>query len=334
MTGVAPPISGVIASCLTPFDDQGGVAIGPLGREIDDIIDECHADAVAIAATEDSEYPLLELSERKDLMAAGTQLVNHRIPVILGISHPAPERAIELAEHAKAVGGDVALLLLPIRLWGGDPNADEIYDYVDEIARNSPLPICCYQNRRTGSDPAIATFLRLADVPNVGYIAEMSGDLTRISRLVEEIERRGSAGYFTTIESLLINLSLGGSGAVMPPPAARVGAEVVRAFRAGDMDRAVEWQRILGLFPGRWSRYGLPPVMKAAMRHLGIDLGAPADPWGKITDADVVAIGELLEVVGLKEPREDVPTLPTRAAGPVNLRTTLPETASGSGEAR
>ena len=90
----------------------------------------------------------------------------------------------------------------------------------------------------------------------------------------------------------------------MPPPAAQVGGEVVRAFRAGDMDRAVEWQRILSLFPGRWRRYGLPPVMKAAMRHLGVDLGEPLTPYSGVSDRDDAAIGQFLESVGLKEPGE------------------------------
>jgi dihydrodipicolinate synthase/N-acetylneuraminate lyase len=93
----------------------------------------------------------------------------------------------------------------------------------------------------------------------------------------------------------------------MPPPAARIGGEVVRAFRAGDVDRAVQWQRILSMFPGAWSRYGLPPIMKTAMRHLGIDLGVTAGPWGRITDNDVAAIAKFLEMAGLKEPGEDRP---------------------------
>jgi 4-hydroxy-tetrahydrodipicolinate synthase len=299
LAGVGPDIRGIIATCLTPFDAEGRVDFDALQQEIDYIVDACQADAIAIAATEDAEYTTLDWSQRMELMARGTELVRGRIPVVLGISHPAQQRAIELAEHANSVGANAVELLLPTRLWGGDPDPDETYDYVVEIARRSPLPVSLYQNRRTGSDAAIPLFLRLADVLNVPYIVEMSGDVTRISRLVEEIDRRGSAGYFTTIESLLINLTLGGSGAQMPPPAARVGGEVVRAFRAGDMDRAVEWQRILGLFPGRWRRYGLPPVMKAAMRHLGVDIGDPLPPYAAVTERDDAAIGQFLESRGL-----------------------------------
>lgn len=321
MAGAGPDIRGIIATCLTPFDAEGRVAFDALQREIDYIVDACRADAIAFAATEDAEYTMLDWAQRTELMARGTEMVGGRIPVVVGISHPATQRAIELADHAKAAGADAVQLLLPTRLWGGDPDPDETYDYVAEIARRSPLPVSLYENRRTGSDAAIPLFLRLADVLNVPYIVETSGDVTRISRLAEEIDRRGSARYFTTIESLLINLTLGASGAQMPPPAARVGGEVVRAFRAGDMERAVEWQRILGLFPGRWRRYGLPPVMKAAMRHMGIDLGNPMPPYAAVSERDGAAIGQFLESVGLKEPGEDAPAPIAAGRGPVNLHT-------------
>jgi len=323
LAGRGPDIRGIIATCLTPFDAEGRVAFDALQREIDYIVDACRADAIAIAATEDAEYTMLDWAQRKELIARGTEMVRGRIPVVVGISHPAPQRAIELAEHANAVGADAVQLLLPTRLWGGDPDPDETYDYVAEIARRSPLPVSVYQSRRTGSDAAIPLFLRLADVLNIPYIVETSGDVTRISRLVEEVDRRGSARYFTTIESLLINLTRGGSGAAMPPPAARVGSEVVRAVRDGAMERAVEWQRILGLFPGRWRRYGLPPVMKAAMRHMGIDLGNPMPPYATVSERDDSAIGQFLESVGLKEPGEDAPAPVSAGRGPVDLQTGL-----------
>lgn len=322
MAGSGPDIRGIIATCLTPFARDGNVNYLALQREIDYIVDVCQADAVAIAATEDAEYTMLGWEQRKELMRVGAEMVGGRRPLILGISHPAPERAVELAEHARAVGANVVQALMPSRLWGGEPDPDEIYDYVAEVARRSPLPLSVYHNRATGADPGIPLFLRLADVFNVPYFVETAGDVTKISRLAEEIDRRGSARYFTTIESLLINLTLGGSGAAMPPPAAYVGGQVVRAFRAGNMERAVEWQRILGLFPSRWDRLGMPPVMKAAMRHLGIDLGSPAGPYASLPRWDDAILGQFLEEVGLKEPGEESPA-PSGSLGPIGLRTAV-----------
>ena len=326
MAGEGPDIRGVIATCLTPFESDGRVNFEALQREIDYLTDTCHADAIAIAATEDSEYTMLGWEQRKELMARGAEMVRKRAPVVLGISHPAPQRAVELAHHARDVGADAVQLLMPIRLWGGDPDPDELYDYVCDIARRSPLPVSVYQNRRTGADPAIPFFLRLADVFNLPYIVETSGDVTRISRLAEEIDRRGAARYFTTPESLLIVLTLGGSGASMPPPAARVGAEVVRAFRAGNMERAVELQRILSVFPSRWYRYGYTPVMKAAMRHLGIDLGAPARPYAGMPEGEDAKIRGMLEAVGLKEPGEESFTTASEALTAARLPDFLHET--------
>ena len=319
MAGDGPDLRGIIATCLTPFDANGRVDYDALRREIDYIVDVCHADAIAIAATEDAEYSMLDWDERRELMRQGTQMVGGRTPVILGISHPSTHRALELADHAKACGAQVAQVLMPIRLWGGDPEGDELYDYISEISIHSPLPISIYHKRGPGADPGIPVYLRLADLYNVPYIVETSGDVTKIGRLAEEIDRRGSAQYFTTIESLLINLVMGGSGAAMPPPAAFVGAQVVGAFRADNLARATEWQRILGLFPNRWYRHGAPPVMKAAMRHLGIPLGAPAFPYGALSDREDAAIGQFLEEVGLKEPGEDARPPQSSHLGPLGL---------------
>ncbi len=318
-----PEISGIIASCLTPFDRDGRIDYEALHREIDYIVDACAPGAIAIAAGEESEYTMLSSEDRRELMRRGAEMATGRIPVILGISHPAAERAVELADYAKGVGADVAHLLLPIRLWGGDPDRDELLGYVEEIAAHSPLPVLVSHNRGPGGDPGIPALARIAELPNVSYVAETSGDITKISRLVEHIAERGTAKLFTTPESLLINLTLGGAGAAMPPPAAFVGSQVVRAFREGHMERAIEWQRILGLFPNRWARYGAPPVMKAAMRHLGIDLGRPLPPYAPVAKWDDVAIGQFLEEVGLKEVGEDSPPPQPGTLGPARLRTDL-----------
>jgi len=199
----------------------------------------------------------------------------------------------------------------------------QLFDYVDEIAAHSPLPVVIGHNRGPGADPSIDTYLRLAEIRNAPLIVDTSGDITRISRLIEEVERPGLARIFTTAESLLISLTLGASGASMPPPAAYLGCQVMQAFQQGDLARAGEWQRILGLFPNRWARYGAPPVMKAAMRHLGIDLGRPMAPYGILAKWDDAAIGQFLEEVGLKEPGEDSPPPQPGTLGPTRLRTEL-----------
>ena len=292
--------SGIIGACLTPLDEQGRVDYGALEREIDFIVSD--ADAISIAAVEASEYTMLSSETRRELMRQATAMVAKRIPVILGASSPSPREVLDLAEFAASAGGDMVQVLMPLRPWGGEPAPEEIIRYFEEIAAQSPLPLVAYHNPGPGADPAIPTLVKLSQIPRLQCFKESSRDITKISRLIHEIELSGNAHYFTTMQPLLITLMLGGAGATMPPPGTRIGANVVRAFREGDLDRATRWQQLYSVFPGKWGAYGLPPVMKSAMKHFGIDLGNPARPYRPVSAADHEQIGQFLRESGLLEP--------------------------------
>ena len=209
-----------------------------------------------------------------------------------------------MAEYAASVGGDMIQVLMPLRPWGGEPASEELVAYFDEIASNSHLPVVAYHNPGPGADPSVASLIKLSQIPGIQCFKESSRDITKITRLIEEIELSGTAHYFTTMQPLLITLLMGGSGGTMPPPGTRIGANVVRAFRAGDLERAKYWQRLYSLFPGKWASYGLPPVMKASMRHFGIDIGTPARPYRPVTEAEDAQIGRFFQETGLLESNE------------------------------
>ncbi len=292
-----PLISGIIAACLTPFDEAGKVDYGALEREIDFIVS--HADAISIGAVEAAEYTMLTPEQRRDLLRVGTEIVDKRLQVILGASSPAPKAAIELAEYAARVGANLVQVLMPLRPWGPQPTPAELIGYFTEVSERSPLPLVAYHNPGPGSDPSIDTLVKLADLDNIHYFKESSRDVTKISRLIELIDRAGKARYFTTMQPLLATLVMGGSGGTMPPPGTWIGAQVVRAFREGDMDGAVRWARLFATFPSKWPAYGLPPVMKAAMQYLGMDIGEPVPPYAPVTDADREQIVSFLHQSGV-----------------------------------
>ena len=286
-------LRGIIAACLTPFRD-GRVDYGALEREIDYIVDDCRADAISIAAVEASEYTQLSWDERKELVRRGIQMVDRRIPTIAGVSHPAPRCALELAEHAAACGADLVQALMPQRPWGGEPTPAEMVAYFSAIAEASPLPLVAYHNPGPGADPAISTLIELSKLERIHYFKESSRDITKIGRLIEDIDRTDNARYFTTMQPLLITLMLGGSGGTMPPPGAWMGARVVQAVREGDLERARELARTFSVFPGKWGSYGLPPLMKAALRHLGLDIGDVAPPYQPLTPSDEASLKDFL----------------------------------------
>jgi 4-hydroxy-tetrahydrodipicolinate synthase len=298
------PIKGIIGACLTPWGEDECVNYEALKREIDFLAVDC--DAISIAAVEAAEYTMLSREDRKELLRIGTEMVDKRVPVLLGCSSPSPREVIELAEYAATVGGDMAQVLMPLRPWGGQPTIAELMEFFTQVASASPLPIVVYHNPGPGADPPNDAFVKISEISNVRYFKESSRDITKISRLIEQIDLAGKGYYFTTMQPLLVTLMMGGSGATMPPPGTRIGAQVVKAFHSGDLERARFWQRCFALFPGKWAAYGLPPVMKSAMKHFGVDIGEPARPYAPVSPRDHAQIGQFLRQVGMLG--EGVPT--------------------------
>ena len=294
---LASPIRGIIGAALTPFTEDGRVDYDALAREIEFLAADC--DAISVAAVEASEYTVLSLQDRKEVMRRATEIVNKRVPVILGASSHSIDTILDLAEHAAAVGGDLIQVLMPIRPWGGQPTIADLIQFFTEVASVSPLPIVAYHNPGPGADPPLDAFVRLSEINKVDYFKESSRDITKITRLIEQIQLAGKANYFTTMQPLLTTLMMGGAGATMPPPGTRIGARVVRAFREGDIDRARYWQRCFTLFPGKWGAYGLPPIMKSALKHFGVDIGDPARPYAPVSPRDHAQIGQFLTQIGI-----------------------------------
>jgi 4-hydroxy-tetrahydrodipicolinate synthase len=210
----------------------------------------------------------------------------------------------ELAELAAEEGADYVQVLAPGRPWGGEPSPGELVDYFAAVESHSPLPIVAYHNPRCGADPSLETWARVTELAGVVALKESSRDLSKIGRMIEAVDAPGNCAYLTTMQPLLTTLLLGGSGGTMPPPGTRIGAEVVSAVRAGDLDRARSWQRLFNLFPSTWGGYGLPPVMKSAMRHFGVDLGDPLPPFHPVSERHHAEIGRFLSAAGVLDDPE------------------------------
>jgi 4-hydroxy-tetrahydrodipicolinate synthase len=285
-------LEGVVGALLTPFTETREVDFDVWSDEITFVAE--HADVVAVLAAEVSEYRSLTPAQRRHALRYGVELAAGRRPVLAGASSSSLAEVVELSEIAAEAGADAVQVLMPRRTWGGEPAPGDLVAYMDEVARESALPVVAYHNPGFGADPSLATIVAITELDRVVAIKDSSRNVSRILQAIELIERPGHARYLGTIQPLLTILLQGGAGAMMPPPATLVGAAVVAAFRAGDVHHAAELQNAVAIFPAAWSHHGLTPVMKAALASLGIPVGNPAAPQAPVDSADAEAIGAIV----------------------------------------
>jgi 4-hydroxy-tetrahydrodipicolinate synthase len=284
---------------LTPFTPDQQVDVDALRAGVEYVISECGASMVVAAGVEAQEYQYLTPAERLALIDRTIEFVDGRRPVAVGISHPSFRQTIDLAHHAEDRGAQVVQLLAPLRPIGGQPTTVDLVRYFEAVVAETNLPVMLYLNPSSGADVSVSATIELAQIDGIEYIKESSRDLSRVSRLIEDIDVAGSARYFTTMQMLLISLQLGGSGVTLPPPAAKLAAAIVRSYTAGDLADAARLQRQFALYPSRWMHRGLVTVMKASMELLGVPAGGPYPPYPPIHGDELEALRSYLATTDL-----------------------------------
>ena len=132
---------GLIVAPLTPFTSDQTVDEAALKRQIDYVIDDCCATMVVAAGVETQEYTYLSFDARKALIHRTIELVDGRVPVMVGISHPSFKTAIELAHDAERHGAAAVQLLAPLRPFAGPPTQADLIAYFEAIGRETQVPI-------------------------------------------------------------------------------------------------------------------------------------------------------------------------------------------------
>lgn len=295
----SPAKHDLVVPALTPFNADQSLNLDALRGHVDYVIEQCRATMVVAAGVEAQEYHYLSLDQRKLLVQKTIEAVDGRVPVVVGISHASYRTAIELGRFAAAEGASVIQILAPLRPFGGVPTTQEVVKYFELIAGETELPIMLYLNAGPGADLSVDATKELAKLERVKYLKESSRDLSRVGRLIKEIDAAGHARYLTTAQMLLISLQLGGSGATMPPPLAELGGKIIAAVAAGDAVEAARLQQQIALYPARWMHRGLTPTMKASLSFLGRDIGQPYPPFGEFTTAEIQGLQDYLKTTDL-----------------------------------
>jgi 4-hydroxy-tetrahydrodipicolinate synthase len=170
---------GSIVALITPFK-EGEVDYEALGKLIDFHVDN-GTDAILVCGTT-GESPTLTFEEHDKVVEFAVKHASGRIKVIAGTGANATHEAVHLTAHAKEVGADAALLVVP---YYNKPTQEGLLEHFKTVAQEVEIPIILYNiPSRTGVEISVETIYRLvSECPNVVGSKESTPSMDRISEL-------------------------------------------------------------------------------------------------------------------------------------------------------
>lgn len=235
-------LDGVFPAMVTPFESDDSIDFDTLRAEAERLERAGVDGLVPVGST--GESATLTHDEHVSVVEAVVETVS--IPVIAGAGSNATHEALDLAERTQAAGADGLLLISP---YYNKPEPAGMEAHYRELADAVDLPQIVYNvPGRTGRPIDTDTAVALADHDNVVGYKAASGDLGRLSELVERTREQDISVLSGEDALTLQTLAVGGRGTIsvagnVEPK--RVG-EMVHAALSGDFETARERHHELG----------------------------------------------------------------------------------------
>ncbi|HEY9281385.1 MAG TPA: 4-hydroxy-tetrahydrodipicolinate synthase [Eoetvoesiella sp.] len=170
-----PSFQGSMVALVTPMHADGSLDLDTYRKLIDWHIKE-GTDALVVVGTS-GESPTVSMDEHAQLIQLAVEHSAGRVPVIAGVGGNSTDEAIHLSKHAKAVGAQAGLSVVP---YYNKPTQEGMYLHFRTIAEAVDLPSILYNvPGRTVADLSNETILRLAQVPGIIGIKDATGDIAR-----------------------------------------------------------------------------------------------------------------------------------------------------------
>jgi dihydrodipicolinate synthase len=258
---------GSIPALVTPFDDNGAVDEAAFAAHVEWQISEGSNGLVPVGTT--GESPTLSHAEHKRVVELCVEVANKRVPVIAGAGSNNTIEAVELAQHAEAVGADGLLVVTP---YYNKPTQNGLIAHYSAIAEAVKLPIIIYNiPGRSVIDMSPDTMGALAKAhKNIVGVKDATGKIERVS------EQRITCGkdfiQLSGEDATALGFNAhGGVGciSVTANVAPKLCAQFQAATLAGDYKAALELQdRLMPLHKAIFIEPGLCGA-KYALHRLG-----------------------------------------------------------------
>lgn len=263
-------LQGSIVAMITPFHEDGSVNFEVLTDLLERQISE-GTDAILTLGTT-GEYSTMTHEEDASVVAHTIQVVNGRVPVIVGSGSNCTATQIEKSIEYQDMGADALLLISP---YYNKANPEGMYRHFAETADAVHIPCILYNvPGRTGCSIPVSVVEKLSRHPNIAGIKEASGDMSYAMKIAHCIGP-DFALYSGNDDITIPLMSIGGSGVisvyanVMPGMCHRIVADYLGGNQAEALANHLKYLKLMNdLF------LEVNPIpVKSAMNMMGLGVG-------------------------------------------------------------
>lgn len=292
-------VRGIVDVPVTPFTPDNEVDLDTFARVIEFLLR--HNASSLCVNLHLAESLNLTLDERKLLAKAAVEVSAGRVPVIVHVSTPGTDQAIELARHAEQVGADCVMAIAPY-YW--KPSQEQLYEHFAAIISATALPFIAYNSPTIMDGVGIAPstlvalmqrFPQFIGLKEASHSWEKYLELGRAAKTV-----RGDFGLFVGTEWMLPSLTLGGTAcmSVFGGIAPRFVRSLYEATTGGQLKEALALQyKFSELY--QIAKVEYPAPTKAMWEIMGRPIGAPRLPNRPLSAERKKEIRSTLERLGL-----------------------------------
>jgi 4-hydroxy-tetrahydrodipicolinate synthase len=287
---------GSMVALVTPMHPDGRLDLDGFKNLIDWHVQE-GTDALVVVGTS-GESPTVDMDEHAQLIEVAVQHAAGRIPVIAGVGANSTAEAIHLAEHARRVGAQAGLSVVP---YYNKPSQEGMYRHFKTVQETVDLPTILYNvPGRTVADVSHDTVLRLAQIPGIIGIKDATGDIGRGGLLIRDVPQGFQifSGDDATAAALIM---LGGHGniSVTANVAPKDMHHLCVAAASGDVKTVRQLNAKLALLNKLLFVEGNPVPVKWALAQMGRISSGIRLPLYELSPAYHDSLRAALKEVGL-----------------------------------
>ena len=281
-------LSGIIPPVVTPLLQHDQLDVAAVERIAEHLISGGVSGLFVLGTT--GEGPSLSYQIRYEMVERTCEAVNHRVPVLVGITDSCLVESLQLAEHAARSGATTVVAAAPFYY---AVTQTELIDWFRAIADQSPLPLLLYNMPGcVGINLDLETVRELSTHPNIIGVKDSSGDLAYFERLCREFVSSNFTVFMGPEELIPQAVAAGADGGVcgganlLPS----VYVNLFNAAKTNDERKIAEAAAVVEhvfktVYRDPDRKMNLIPALKLAMESCGLCTKVVAPPLPKLSIA-------------------------------------------------